>query len=91
MNTIDKMNGYTLTNTNGTWSIETDNNTNVRIIITTIWDKFTRITKACVNIPATGSIAPEEAANLGEEIIRASKAANYFTDVIALYENGTLK
>ena len=45
MNTIDKMNGYTLTRTNDTWNIETDTNTNVRIITTTTWDKFDRLRK----------------------------------------------
>lgn len=90
MSAIEKMNGYTLTNTNGTWNVEADNTINVRITIITTCDLLTPL-KARINVPATDSFTSEEAANLGEEIIRASKAAKYFTDVIPLYENGTLK
>ena len=87
--TIDKFNGYTLTRTNhGTWKIEGDNNGHVRIdtAATIDWENRTTTTEVFVNIVSTGAIAPDEAANMADEIMRASQTAKYFTDVIAKLE-----
>ena len=89
MNTIDKMNGYTLTRTDyGTWKIEGDNNGHARIetAATFDWDNRTTTTEVFVNIVSTGAISPAEAANVAEEIMRATQTAKYFTDVIEMIE-----
>lgn len=93
MKTIDKHNGYTLDRTNhGTWKIEdqtknyADQNVRIDTAQTFNWETGTTTTEVFVNIVSTGAISPAEAANVAEEIMRATQTANYFTGVIAKVE-----
>lgn len=93
MNTIDTHNGYTLTRTDkGEWSIHTDGFCPITLSIhlTFDWDNNTRHHEVKLSTIGTGIVTAAEAANIGEEIIRAAKTAEYFTGIIALYE-GTLQ
>lgn len=88
MTTIDKHNGYTLTRTNhGTWKIEGNNgHARIETAATFDWDNHTTTTEVFVNIVSTGAISPAEAANVAQEIMRATQTADYFTGVIAKVE-----
>ena len=91
MTTIDKHNGYTLTRTTetGKWNIEGGNlydAARLQINRTFNWETGTTTTEVFVNIVSTGAISPAEAANVAEEIMRATQTAEYFTGVIAKLE-----
>lgn len=89
MNIIDKHNGYTLTRTDyGTWNIEGDNNGHVRINTAQTFDRENRTTntEVLVNIVSTGPVEPAKAAEVAEDIMRATQSAKYFTGVIEMIE-----
>ena len=96
MKIIDKHNGYILSRTNhGTWKIEDETKLKDNVRIDTAqtfdWENRTTKTEVFVNILSTGQVEPDKAAEVAQDIMRATRSAKYFTDVIALYENGTLK
>lgn len=96
MKIIDKHNGYILSRTNhGTWKIEDETKLKDNVRIDTAqtfdFDNRTTNTEVFVNIISTGPLGLDKAAEVAEDLMRANRSAKYFTDVIALYENGTLK
>lgn len=94
MTAIDRMNQYTLNrNERGKWTVEGgDLYDTARLQVDTIfdWDSETKSHVVKVNIVSTGAINPTEAAEAAENIMKAAKVAEYFTDVIRAYENGEL-
>lgn len=93
MTTIDKHNGYTLDRTNhGTWKIEdqtknyADQNVRIDTAQTFNWGNGTLDTEVFVNIISTGPVEPAKAAEVAEDIMRATQTAEYFTAVIAKLE-----
>ncbi|MDK8241706.1 hypothetical protein [Corynebacterium coyleae] len=98
MKTIDKHDGYTLNRTNhGTWKIEdqirdyADQHVRIDTAQTFDWENRTTTTEVFVNILSTGQVEPDKATGVAHDIMRATRTAKYFADVIALYENGVLK
>lgn len=91
MKIIDKHNGYTLTRTTetGKWNIEGGNlydAARLQINRTFNWETGTTTTEVFVNIVSTGPVEPAKAAEVAQEIMRATQTADYFTGVIAKLE-----
>lgn len=92
---IDQYDGYTLTLTtkkNGStrWGLEMENyGASIKLQLDRVFnDDFTETTTVNVNWSAIGAVTPAEAAQFGEDIIRASKTARYLNGVIAKVEAG---
>ena len=92
---IDQYDGYTLTLTtkkNGStrWGLEMENyGASIKLQLDRVFnDDFTETTTVNVNWSALGAVTPAEAAEFGEDIIRASKTARYLNGVIAKVEAG---
>lgn len=93
--TIDQYDGYTLTLTtkkNGTtrWGLEMENyGAAIKLQLDRVYnDDFTETATVNVNWSALGAVTPAEAAEFGEDLIRASQTARYLNGVIAKTEAG---
>ena len=92
MTTVDKFDNYILTRESyGTWRITNDVNPRGNALIdvrkSENWKTGEVKTEVTVNVVSTGPVGPDEAAEVAEEIMRATRAAKYFSGVIEMYES----